>query len=93
MIDVLARMGRSDLTVHGFRSSFRDWAAECTKFHNEVAEHALAHTVGDKTSARTCEPSSFPQRTRLMAAWAKYCQLAAGTGPKEGVVVPIGAGR
>ena len=48
---LLRRMGRDDLTAHGFRSSFRDWASERTGFPAEVAEMALAHTVSDKTVA------------------------------------------
>ena len=51
MAKVLARMGRRDITVHGFRSSFRDWAAERTNFSREVAEMALAHAVGDAVEA------------------------------------------
>jgi integrase len=51
MLAVLKRTGRSDLTAHGFRSSFRDWATERTNFPREVAEMALAHTVGDKVEA------------------------------------------
>jgi integrase len=51
MIAVLKRMGRAGLTVHGFRSSFRDWAAERTNFPNEMLEMALAHTVSDKVEA------------------------------------------
>jgi integrase len=51
MTEVLRRMGRHDITVHGFRSRFRDWAAERTNFPNEVVEMALAHAVGDKVEA------------------------------------------
>lgn len=51
LLKLLARMGRSDLTAHGFRSTFRDWAAERTDFPSEVAEMALVHTVGDKVEA------------------------------------------
>jgi integrase len=73
MMDVLERMGRSDLTVHGFRSSFRDWAAERTRHPPEVAEHALAHVVGGKTQRAYLRTKLFPKRVRLMADWAKYC--------------------
>ena len=94
MIDVLARMGRSDLTAHGFRSSFRDWAAECTKFHNDVAEHALAHKVGDATQRSYLRTKLFPQRIRLMAVWAKYVNSPPVARTKGGAeVVPIGGGR
>ena len=51
LLMVLRRMGRDDLTVHGFRSTFRDWAAEQTNFFRDVAEMALAHTVSDKVEA------------------------------------------
>jgi integrase len=51
MLQLLRRMGRADLTAHGFRSTFRDWAAELTQFPREVVEMALAHTVSDKVEA------------------------------------------
>ena len=51
MLALLARMERTDVTVHGFRSTFRDWAAETTNYPREVCEMALAHTIGDKTEA------------------------------------------
>jgi integrase len=55
MLKVLERMGRKDLTVHGFRSTFRDWAAERTNFPSEVVDMALAHAVGDKVEAALVE--------------------------------------
>jgi integrase len=70
---LLRRMGRSNVTVHGFRSSFRDWAAERTNFPAEVAEMALAHTVSDKTVAAYNRSDLFDRRRRLMAAWATFC--------------------
>jgi integrase len=73
MLKVLKRMGRADLTVHGFRSTFRDWAAERTNFPNEVVEMALAHAVGDKVEAAYRRGDLFDKRRRLMAAWAKFC--------------------
>jgi integrase len=73
MLKVLQRMGRSDLTVHGFRSTFRDWAAERTKFPNEVVEMALAHTVGDKVEAAYRRGDLFEKRRALMRTWANYC--------------------
>lgn len=69
----LRRMGREDLTAHGFRSSFRDWAAECTKSPREVAEAALAHVIGDQTEAAYRRGDLFEKRLRLMKAWAGYC--------------------
>jgi len=69
----LRRMDRGDLTAHGFRSSFRVWAAERTKFPAEVAEMALAHTVSDKTVAAYNRSDLFERRRRLMAAWGGFC--------------------
>src|SRR5262245_39747671 len=73
MTEVLRRMGRGDITVHGFRSTFRDWAAERTNFPNEVVEMALAHAVGDKVEAAYRRGDLFEKRRRLMADWASYC--------------------
>ena len=70
---LLRRMGRDDLTAHGFRSSFRDWAAERTNFPSEVAEMALAHMVGSKVEAAYRRGDLFEKRSRLMAAWATFC--------------------
>jgi len=72
MTEVLRRMGRGDLTVHGFRSSFRDWAAECTDFAGEVVEIALAHVVKNKVEAAYRRGDLFVKRRKLMAEWAKY---------------------
>jgi integrase len=69
-------MGRGDLTVHGFRSSFRDWAAERTSFPREVAEMAPAHTVGDKVEAAYRRGDLFAKRRQLMEAWAQFCGTA-----------------
>jgi integrase len=70
---LLRRMGRDDLTAHGFRSTFRDWAAERTAFPAEVAEMALAHTVGDKVEAAYRRGDLFEKRRRLIEAWAAFC--------------------
>jgi len=69
---LLRRMGRGYVTTHGFRSSFRDWAAERTNFPAEVAEMALAHTVSDKTVAAYNRSDLFDKRRRLMRAWADF---------------------
>ncbi len=74
MLMMLRRVGRKDLTVHGFRSTFRDWAAEQTNFPGEVAEAALAHVVADRTEAAYRRGDLFEKRRRLMAAWATYCE-------------------
>ena len=69
----LRRLGRNDLTVHGFRSTFRDWVAERTSFPREVAEMALAHTIGDKVEAAYRRGDLFEKRRQLAAEWATYC--------------------
>jgi integrase len=74
MLKLLQRMGRADLTVHGFRSTFRDWAAEKTSFANEVIEMALAHAIDDKTEAAYRRGDLFEKRRRLLNAWNDYCK-------------------
>jgi integrase len=66
--------------VHGFRSTFRDWAAEQTSYSNEVCEMALAHVVGDKTEAAYRRGDLLKKRERLMADWAAYCGTVRVTG-------------
>jgi integrase len=72
-LQLLKRMDRGDLTAHGFRSTFRDWAAERTAFPREVAEMALAHTIGDKVEAAYRRGDLFEKRRKMMDAWADYC--------------------
>jgi integrase len=73
MLELLKRMGRPDLTVHGFRSTFRDWAAETTHFPNEMVEMALAHIIENKVEAAYRRGDLFQKRRELMNAWAVYC--------------------
>jgi len=73
LLALLKRMGRDDLTTHGFRSTFRDWAAEMTNFPREVAEMALAHVVKDQTEAAYRRGDLFEKRRKLMQAWAEQC--------------------
>jgi integrase len=73
---LLRRMGRDDLTTHGFRSSFRDWVAERTNFPAEVAEMALAHAVESKVEAAYRRGDLFEKRRRLMQEWAPFCTTA-----------------
>jgi integrase len=80
MAMVLRRMKRGDLTVHGFRSTFRDWVGEATGAPREVAEAALAHALADKTEAAYARGDLFAKRVRLMDQWAKFCVLARMTG-------------
>jgi integrase len=79
MLKLLERMGRPNLTVHGFRSTFRDWAAERTNFPREVAEHALAHSLPDKVEAAYRRGDLFEKRRSLMEAWARHCWQPSGT--------------
>ena len=81
---LLRRMGR-DLTAHGVRSSFRDWAGDKTTFPREVAEAALAHAVGDETEQAYRRSDALEKRRKLMDAWARFCTSAAA----NGVVVPL----
>jgi integrase len=73
LLMTLGRMNCSKVTTHGFRSTFRDWAAEQTNFPNEVVEMALAHAIESKTEAAYRRSDLFEKRRRLMAAWADFC--------------------
>ena len=72
-LQMLKRLGRPDITAHGFRSSFRDWAAETHTASREVAEMALAHAVADKTEAAYRRGDLFDKRRELMDDWAAFC--------------------
>lgn len=72
MLELLKRMGRPDLTVHGFRSTFRDWAAETTHFPNEMVEMALAHIIDNKVEAAYRRGDLLQKRRDLMDAWENY---------------------
>ena len=85
MLMLLRRMTRSDLTAHGFRSTFRDWCAERTSFPNEVAEMALAHSVGDKVEAAYRRGDLLEKRRALMEQWATACSSEV----RAGKVVPL----
>ena len=69
-------LGHDDLTVHGFRSSFRDWAGEQTGFPREVCEAALAHVVGSATEAAYQRSDLFDKRAKLLQVWATYCSVS-----------------
>lgn len=84
---VLRRMGRGDLTAHGFRSSFRDWCGEETSFPREIAEAALAHVVGDKAEQAYRRGDALEKRRALMSAWAAWCE------PSDGSNVVVLKGR
>lgn len=77
MLTLLKRMERGDLTVHGFRSTFRDWAAEQTAYPHEMAEMALAHTIDNKVEAAYRRGDLFKKRIRMMQDWQKHCETIA----------------
>jgi integrase len=85
----MQRLERSE-TVHGFRSSFRTWAAEQTNYPRDVWERALAHIVGNRTERAYERTDLFDKRRKLMESWSKYV-----TSPpaKPGAVIPIRKGR
>ena len=86
MLKLLGRMGHDDLTtVHGLRSTFRDWAEEHTNYPNAVTEAALAHVIPDKVEAAYRRGDLFQKRRRLMNEWARFCAKAKA----EGKVVPM----
>jgi integrase len=80
----LRRMKRESITVHGFRSTFRDWASEQTSFPHETCEHALAHRISDKAEAAYRRGDQFEKRRKLMEAWETF-----STGKKKDNVVSI----
>jgi integrase len=86
--ELLKAMGRAEESVHGFRSSFRDWAAERTSFPAEIAEMALAHRVGSAVEQAYRRSDQFEKRRQLAQAWAKYVAQP----PIDGAVVLLHAG-
>ena len=84
MLQLLDRMD-VDVTVHGFRSSFRDWAAERTAFSHEVCEMALAHTIPNSAEAAYRRGDLFEKRAKLMTTWVDYIN----TPRTEGTVIPM----
>jgi integrase len=86
MLRVISRMKQSGITVHGFRSSFRDWASETTNYPNHVVEMALAHAIGDDVEAAYRRGDLLAKRTALMRDWADYCARQPSAGDN---VVPL----
>ena len=85
-MSLLLRSIRSDCVVHGFRSTFRDWAGETTNFPNHVVEQALAHVIPSAAEAAYRRGDLFEKRRKLMEAWATYCNKVPVT---NGEVVPL----
>jgi integrase len=85
---VLRRLKLKNVTVHGFRSAFRDWCGEATSFPRDVAEAALAHAVGDMTERAYRRGDALEKRRKLMSAWAVFIEPKAGSN-----VVPITKAR
>ena len=85
---LLRRMGRGDLTVHGFRATFKTWASERTSFQNEIVEASLAHTIGGKVEQAYLRGDLFDKRRRLMQQWATFCTTAPAQAP-QGNVTPL----
>ena len=83
MLQLLRRLGRGDLTAHGFRSTFRDWAGEQTSFPREVIEAALAHALENKVEAAYARGDLIEKRWQLMEAWAGYCDRATEEGTAD----------
>jgi integrase len=86
---MLLRRMKQDVTVHGFRSAFRDWAAECTGYSHEVAEMALAHTISNAVERAYRRGDMFEKRRKLMEAWANYCAGHGAAGEAGDNVTPI----
>jgi integrase len=85
MLQLLRGM-RPGFTVHGFRSTFRDWAAEQTNYQNHVVEMALAHTIGDKVEAAYRRGDLFEKRRRMMNEWARFCARPAINSRRDNIV-------
>jgi integrase len=89
MFWLLRRMKRSDITVHGFRSSFMDWCHEQTAFPKVVIDMALAHSIGDKVEEAYRRGDLFNKRKLLMQAWEKYCASTPTTTATESNVIAM----
>jgi integrase len=73
LLAVLKRIGRADITTHGFRASFKTWASDETDHAREVIEAALAHSVGDRAEQTYQRGSWLERRRRLMQQWGEFC--------------------
>jgi integrase len=87
---LLRRMELENLTVHGFRATFKTWVSERTSFHNEIAEAALAHIIGNKVEQAYRRGDLFEKRRRLMQQWATFC-TSSPVQKSQGNVTPLRA--
>ena len=87
LLAILKPMNRAGVTVHGFRSAFRDWAGEETNFPSDICEMALAHKVGDKVQQAYRRKTGFQKRRLLAEAWASHCAKPVPAG--RGTVLPF----
>ena len=85
LLQVMQRLGRADVTPHGFRSTFRDWVSESTHFASEIAEMALAHKIPNRVEAAYRRGDLLAKRRQVMNAWAKFCTTPASIG----AVIPL----
>lgn len=93
MLELLRGMKGPGLTVHGFRSSFRDWAGDQTGYPRDLIEFALAHKLKDETEAAYRRSTALEKRRKLMQAWTDYCAVQKAAGATSGKVMPIGKVR
>lgn len=84
MANLLPHLGRPNITVHGFRSTFKDWACDCTLFPNELSEIALHHAVGDETEQAYRRGDGLKLRIQMMEAWERFC-----SGESNVVTLPV----
>jgi integrase len=90
---LLRRLGYTNAVIHGFRSSFSDWAHERTRHDNHTIELSLAHAVGNGVERAYRRGDMFDKRRRLMADWATFCTTPGAAQDADSVVVPIRAER
>jgi integrase len=88
LLRLLERMGLNDLTVHGFRATFKTWASELTSSQNEIVEASLAHTIGGRVEQAYRRGDLFEKRRRLVQQWAAFC-LNAPAQERRGNVTPL----
>ena len=88
MLTLLKRMSRHGITVHGFRSTFRDWVAECTEYPDSLAEEALAHSIISQTVAAYRRRDQLERRRLIMDDWGRYCEKELGNNVATAIAEP-----